>query len=160
MDGFYWLIEGALAGSPRPGSRHRFGHRTSTVDDDLDWWHEQGIRAVLSLTEEPLPTEALAARHLASLHLPVPDLTAPTPAQLLSGLAFIDEHRAQGEPIVVHCKVGQGRTGTMLAAYLIRGGLTASEALHEIRTICPGAVESPAQERALAEFAATRGWLI
>jgi hypothetical protein len=70
------------------------------------------------------------------LHLPVDDLTPPDPAQLDAALDFIDERRARGERVAVHCLVGQGRTGTVLAAYLIRGGLPAEVALREIRAVC------------------------
>ena len=61
---------------------------------------------------------------------------------------------------VVHCRMGEGRTGAVLAAHLIRSGLRPAEALREIRALCPGAVGSPEQERALDAFAARRDWLI
>jgi protein-tyrosine phosphatase len=56
--------------------------------------------------------------------------------------------------------MGQGRTGTVLAAYLIRHGLDPERALAELRLVCPGAVENPKQESALAEFAERRDWVI
>lgn len=162
MRGFYWLIEGALAGCSRPGHRH--GAATSSIeaalDEDLGWLKGRGIEAVLSLTETPLTPGALERHDLAGLHLPVDDLTAPTPAQLGAALTFIDWHRALGQRVAVHCLVGQGRTGTVLAAYLIRDGLSPAEALRDLRTVCPGAVENPVQERALEEFAARRDWII
>jgi protein-tyrosine phosphatase len=56
--------------------------------------------------------------------------------------------------------MGQGRTGTVLAAYLIRGGLRPDLALAELRAICPHAVENAKQEAALAAFAAERSWIL
>ena len=41
----------------------------------------------------------------------------------------------------------------MLAASFIAGGMTADEALTEIRRLRPGSVETPGQEQALAELA-------
>src|SRR5918997_117957 len=100
------------------------------------------------------------ARHgMAGLPLPVDDLRAPSPAQLDAALDFIDEQRLLGRRVLVHCLVGQGRTGTILAAYLIRGGLDADEALREVRAVCPDAVGSAEQEAALREFAAQRAWV-
>lgn len=164
---FYWLIEGALAGCPRPGGRRaRQAAATEApgapepLDDDLAWLRRQGIGAVLSLTETPLTEGALARHGLAELHLAVDDLTAPTPGQLERALDFIDRQRSRGRAVAVHCLVGQGRTGTVLAAYLIRGGLDANAALREVRAVCPGAIGSPAQERALHAFAARRDWLV
>jgi atypical dual specificity phosphatase len=161
MNGFYWLIEGTLAGCGRPGARRGlFRNEDKALDTDLGWLRDRGIRAILSLTETPLQPELLAGHGLVSLHLPIVDLTAPTPEQFLTALTFIDEQRFGGRPIVVHCLVGQGRTGSILAAYLIRDGREPAAALARIREVCPGAVENPVQERALAEFAIRRDWII
>jgi atypical dual specificity phosphatase len=166
MQGFYWLIEGVLAGCSRPGGSSRtlwgWGAAGSdaALDADLVWLRERGIGALLTLTEAPLPASALANHGLASLHLPVDDLTAPAPEQLEQALAFIDRQRASGRAVAVHCKVGQGRTGCVLAAYLIRSGSSPAEALRHLRAACPGAVGVPEQERALHAFAQRRDWII
>ena len=164
MRGFYWLIDGVLAGCSRPGARDRRGpagaEAETALDEDLAWLRERGVGAVLSLTETALPTELLERHALEWLHLPVDDLRAPTPEQLRAALAFIDRQRAGGRRVVVHCLVGQGRTGTVLAAYLIRRGLDADAALREVRAVCPGAVGSSEQERALAAFATARDWIV
>jgi atypical dual specificity phosphatase len=150
---FYWLVEDVVAGCSRPGAR-------GSLDDDLLELRDQGIGALLSLTESPLPWDALERHGLAGLHLPVDDFHAPTTMQMLDALAFLDESRAGGTPVAVHCLAGQGRTGTVLAAYLIRGGLTAGQAISQVRSICPGAIEAAPQTAALAEWAAQRPWFI
>ena len=171
MHGFYWLVKDVLAGCALPGGRGRNagrgGRRTddgigdgAALDHDLAWLREQGIGAVLSLTEAPLPLGAPARHGLAELHLPVADLHPPTPDQLQAALAFVDRQRALGQAVAVHCLMGQGRTGTVLAAYRIRGGLCPEAALRELRAVCPGAVGSAEQERALEAFAARRDWII
>lgn len=162
MRGFYWLIDGVLAGCARPG-RFRGSDATGAtpaLNDDLAWLRGQGIGAVLSMTEEPLAPGAVARQGMAELHLPVDDLTAPSPAQLEQALDFIDRQRSRGRGVVVHCLMGQGRTGTVLAAYLIRGGLPPEEALAELRAVCPGAVGATEQEAALHDFAARRDWIV
>jgi len=180
--GFYWLVEGALAGCARPGGAGREGARygyngrgdwgapddprdphadqATQLDADLEWLRAQGVGAVLSLTETALPTDALARHHLAVLHLPVDDMTAPTPEQFDRALTFIDQQRIEGHAVAVHCKMGQGRTGSVLAAYLIRGGASAEAAIRELRAICPGALSAPEQERALHAFARRRDWIV
>jgi atypical dual specificity phosphatase len=157
MERFYWLVPDVLAGCSRPGGT---GPEPTTLDDDLDWLKLQGIGAVLSLTELPLAQGVLASCGLSGLHLAVPDLTPPTPPQLRQALAFIDWERAFGHGVVVHCLQGQGRTATVLGAYLIRQGLSATEAIAELRALCPGALSSASQERALEAFAARRDWVI
>ncbi|HEX5504687.1 MAG TPA: dual specificity protein phosphatase family protein [Thermomicrobiales bacterium] len=158
---FYWLDQGALAGCSRPGLRAAGrGATDAALADDLAWLRDRGIAALLSLTEAPLPAPALAAHGLVARHLPVPDLCAPSRDDFIRALGFLDEQRALGRPVAVHCRMGQGRTGTILAAHLIRAGWDAGAALEALRAACPGAIGRPAQESALRAFAAGRHWLL
>ncbi len=166
MQGFYWLIEGRLAGCPRPGSRHRDRSGGSpeqeqiALDDDLAWLRMRGIGALLSLTETPLDISWATRRGLDILHLPVDDLHAPSPAQLHYALAFIDRQHALDRAVAVHCLMGQGRTGTVLAAHRIRAGSTPDAAIAELRRLSPGAIGSLEQETALHAFARHRDWIL
>jgi atypical dual specificity phosphatase len=155
MQRFYWIIDNLLAGCSRPGAG-----RDGNIDRDLSALQGYGIGALLTLTETSLPWGALERHGISGLHLPVDDFHAPTTTQMLEALAFLDDARAAGTPVAVHCLAGQGRTGTVLAAYLIRGGLTSEEAIAEVRSICPGAIEATPQTIALAGWAAERPWLI
>lgn len=162
MDGFYWLIDGALAGCPRPGLRWR-GPRSSDDGDlaaDLTALRGHGVGALLSLTETALPDAAFARSGLWGLHLPVPDFQPPSPDQLQVALAFIDRHRAEGRGVAIHCRAGQGRTGTVLAAYLIRAGSSAEDAIRAVRAACPDAIGSAGQVTALEAYARRRDWLV
>jgi atypical dual specificity phosphatase len=154
MHRFYWIIDDVLAGCSRPGAGG------GDLDRDLAELRGHGVGALLTLTERPLPSGALERHGLLGLHLPVDDFHAPTTGQMLEALAFLDEARGTGIPAAVHCLAGQGRTGTVLAAYLIRGGLPAAEAIAEVRAICPGAIEAAPQTAALIAWAADRPWLI
>ena len=154
MHRFYWLIDDVLAGCSRPGANG------GDLDADLARLRDHGIGVLLTLTETPLPPGSLANHDLRGLHIPVDDFHAPTIGQMLDALAFIDEARVNGEPVAVHCLAGQGRTGTVLAAYLIRGGLSAAAAIAEVRVVCPGAIEASTQTEALAEWAAESPWLV
>lgn len=156
-----------MAGCPRPGGRHTDAtegaddpRHPAALDADLGWLRGRGIRAILSLTETPLAAESLARHDFTVLHLPIDDLHAPTPAQLHDALAFIDRQRAFARAVAVHCLVGQGRTGTVLAAHRIRAGSTPDAALAELRALSPGAIGSPEQEDALRAFARRRDWIL
>jgi atypical dual specificity phosphatase len=127
---------------------------------DVHWLREQGIDALLSLTERELPLDSEETGGLEVLHLPVIDMTAPQPSQLIQALSFIDRQRAQGRAVAAHCLQGQGRTGTILAAYLVRQGMEPAAAVSHLRQICPGAIEAKEQERALEAFAKRRDWIL
>ncbi len=158
---FYWLEPGVLAGCSRPGARP--GRHTPAEEEitaDLATLRGYGIGALLSLTETALPTEAIEDAGIATLHLPVPDFHPPSPEQFGLALRFIDEHRARGEAVAVHCLAGQGRTGSVLAAWMIGAGEEPTAAIARLRAICPGAVEAAAQDRALVEWGQARPWIV
>src|SRR5437899_12637117 len=80
---------------------------------------------------------------------------APSLDQVDDFVAFVASKIAEGKKVLVHCFAGRGRTGTMLAAYLIHKGMSAEAAVREIReragkaygTLC-GVIE-PNQEELL-----------
>jgi atypical dual specificity phosphatase len=141
LPNFSWLLEGQLAGSARPLSA-----------DALDVLQDAGVRLLLNLGERPLPEDWLARAGVRAADLPVADLTAPTPEQLEAATAEIEQSLAAGQPVDVCCGAGLGRTGTVLAAFLVRRGRTAAEAIAEVRTRRPGSVETPDQEAAVAAY--------
>jgi hypothetical protein len=51
-------------------------------------------------------------------NIPVLDLTAPTPEQLVEAVRFMTEHAATGT-VYVHCKVGYSRSAAAVAAWLL-----------------------------------------
>ena len=154
MQRFYWVIERRLAGCSRPGAHGQ------SIADDLAILRDHGIQSVLTLTETPVLAHELEAAGLDTLHLPVDDFFAPTTQQMLQALAYIDASLAESMPVAVHCLAGQGRTGTILAAWLLRSGLSADEAISEIRALAPGAIESAPQVAALRRWAEEQPWLV
>lgn len=142
---FSFVIPGKLAGSSRPG---RFGDPRADLSDLL----AQGIGAVVSLTEEPLDPVALREAGLRSLHLPIQDFQPPKAGQIDAFVAFVDSCLKEGRAVVAHCAAGYGRTGTMLACYLVSQGMKPDTAIRKVRRERPGSIETAEQEESVRAF--------
>jgi atypical dual specificity phosphatase len=111
--------------------------------DDLRSLVDQGVRAIVTLTEQPLSAvsgvdrDALAELGIVTLHLPILDYKAPSRQQVEALNRFVERMSADGRPVYVHCYAGVGRTGTMLHAYDLLRGMTLSEAKQHIRESRP-----------------------
>jgi atypical dual specificity phosphatase len=114
---------------------------------------EQGVEVLVNLHERPHSPQALERHGLTELHLPVPDFTPPTQRQLAYGIAAIEQALADGRRVAVHCGAGLGRTGTLLACYLVKQGVGPNEAIARVRAVRPGSVETPQQEEAVKDYA-------
>ena len=142
--GFVWVEKGKLAASGYPASRGQ-----------LVWLVGQGIDSILTLTPEPLPGEWVRGLPLEVKHLPMMDHHVPSVDTLEGGASFIQSQVDRGKTVLVHCLAGEGRTGCVLAAYLIKDRrLGAAEALKALRKVKPVFVEW-AQEKALYSYGTT-----
>ncbi|HXD88899.1 MAG TPA: dual specificity protein phosphatase family protein, partial [Urbifossiella sp.] len=65
----------------------------------------------------------------------------------------IRKANTSGMGVAIHCGAGLGRTGTVIAAYLVAGGMSSKEAVTRVRQLRPGSVETAEQERAIDAFA-------
>jgi hypothetical protein len=90
----------------------------------LDSLREQGIGAILNLCGEFTDLHDIEAKQgFEVYHLPTDDEQAPDLAELEKALAWLDEAIYLGKKVLIHCRHGIGRTGTVLNAYLLRRGL-------------------------------------
>jgi len=112
--------------------------------------------AVAVLVEDcelPYSLDEWEKRGVEVLHSPVPDFKAPTLDQLLETLRWIEEMVREGKRVLIHCSGGMGRSGTVATAWLMYSrGLPLVEAIRRVRSLRPGAVETPDQVGVLREL--------
>ena len=130
---------------------------------DLQVIREWGARIVLTLVEEHelhlLQVsdlgEQVRARGMEWHHLPIPDLDPPGLAFEERWQALLPSLKAQlaaGGKILVHCRGGLGRAGTVAACLLVEMGDVASEAIRKVRSARPRAIETSEQQRYVLEY--------
>jgi protein-tyrosine phosphatase/membrane-associated phospholipid phosphatase len=120
-------------------------------DRDAEMAVKAGVTAVLDLTGEF--SEASPFLSLPYLNLQILDLTAPTPAQVRTAVAFVDAHRGAGA-VFVHCKIGYSRSAAVVGCWLLDAGLaaTADDAVACMRAARPGLIVRPEVWMVLREF--------
>ncbi|MBZ0135783.1 MAG: dual specificity protein phosphatase family protein [Planctomycetes bacterium] len=144
MNGFSWVIENEIGGMARPDRR----------DEAIwGWLAERNVGLVVSLTGTAPDAGTLARFGLDLLHLPIPDFNPPGADAIDEFLAKARFYRHEGKAIVVHCGAGVGRTGTMVACYLVDKGFGADEAVRLVRDARPGSIETQEQEQAIIDLA-------
>jgi atypical dual specificity phosphatase len=145
----YWVVPGALAGMPlpfaHPERRLNHGGALEAYDDELPTLFRLGIRGVVSLLNIPTDESVYRSAGFSFLCLPVSDGAAPNLEQVARFTAFVDRERELRRAVAVHCEAGIGRTGTMLAAYLIMKGASAEAAILQVRSAEGTAIETRAQ---------------
>lgn len=144
-----------------PGKTQAYGFDGPHARDlgaDLDAVAAWNAAAVVTLMEEHELAqiriseigEEVRRRHMEWHHAPIVDVSTPDATFEAAWSALSARLRAlvaRGGRVLVHCRGGLGRSGMVVARLLVEDGMEAGEAMHAVRAVRPGAIETPAQER-------------
>ncbi|XP_058881696.1 dual specificity protein phosphatase 23b isoform X1 [Acipenser ruthenus] len=109
------------------------------------------IKRFLAIVEEANAKGELA-QELRKKHLEQRETAKRVPTAEACNLADSCKRR-QCQGVAVHCLHGHGRTGTMLACYLVKNRkITGVDAIHEIRRLRHGSIETQDQEKTVVQF--------
>jgi protein-tyrosine phosphatase len=141
-ENLWWAIPGKLAGVRKPTA------------EEISELQAAGIGAIVSVMDDPSNLDLYQRLGMPHLWLPTKGGTAPTQEQIQELQHFVDAQNQLGYAVAVHCTSGRRRTGTMLASYLLRSGLSYDDTMEIILKSNPNVELRPAQIaflKALAE---------
>jgi len=130
---------------------------------DLDAISAWGADAVVTLLEDS-EFEMLGITALPSIlqdrgiewhHLPIRDVDIPD--RRFEGIWLKSGSRIRsilgnGGKVLLHCRGGIGRTGTIAAKLLVEFGFKPADAIAQVRSVRPGTIETSAQEQYVLEL--------
>ena len=152
-DLLWWVIPGEIAGMPIPyisqERRSQRGGALNDFDDELPVLYAAGIRSVVCLLNIPSDAHVYEAAGFAFLSSHIQNYYPPEMEQAFQICQFISD---SPKAVAVHCEGGIGRTGTIIACYLIQKGMTADQAIRKVRECEPAAIETKLQEDFLFKF--------
>lgn len=139
-----------------PGKKDSLAEWDRDLQTDLDAIRDWGATCVVTLIETHefalLSVQSLGreveARGMAWTHLPIRDVSIPNrdwERQWKAAGAELCRRLRNGECIIVHCRGGIGRAGTVAARLLVELGMAPQEAVDAVRAARPGAMETPEQ---------------
>lgn len=145
---FSWVIDNKLAGSGTP-----------MTSEQYRWLIKNNIKSIVTVREFPLPQKWLVDNEKEIIindykFVYVKDYGVPSLEVLDNIVDYINiKITKEKKPLVVHCAAGKGRTGTILAAYLLKqDNISSQEAIKKIRSLRPGSIQSKIQEEILHKY--------
>ncbi|ORC88435.1 putative phosphatase [Trypanosoma theileri] len=97
--------------------------------------------------------EDLMRHNISYYEFPWPDMTAPQQDIVLRSVQVMDFHVKNSGKVLVHCHAGLGRTGLMIACYLVYSQhMPSAEVIRLVRQERPGAIQTSRQAQFIHDF--------
>ena len=115
---FSWILPGLVAGCACPGSERELLALVGV-----------GVTHLVTLSTDTPPSQAICGmRKLKSTVIAVKEFKGPEVHQMIKFNDLVSKELLEGGKVAVHCRMGRGRTGTMLATTIMtREGVDAQE---------------------------------
>ncbi|CAI9731652.1 specificity phosphatase 23 [Octopus vulgaris] len=139
---FSWVVDGFLAALGFPNEAA-----------NMMYLVKHGIKYLISLTAELTPSLQGFEDKLVWSQIKIKDFSPPTLQQVDEFLKVVEKARSENSAVAVHCLMGRGRTGCMLACYFVKEWeLPAEDALRYVRELRPGSIQTRVQADVVRKF--------
>lgn len=126
----------------------------------LETVQKAGIDVILNLCAECGDLHELERQAGFTVYwLPIFDALAPEFDELDEAVAWLADQLDQGKKVLIHCRFGVGRSGTVIAAYLLKRGKSMSQ-VNEILKKSPATPTSKDQQRFIRDYGEKLGVIL
>lgn len=142
---FSWVSPHTLAGCRAPRN-----------ELEIQFLRSRGIHVLVrlqELNELRVASEALEGGGIQDYHCPITEGGAPSSDEIHLLIEFLQRSIDTGKVVAVSCGGGIGRTGTILACYLVAQGTDAEQSILALRKIRGPSLETKVQEEAVHAYA-------
>ncbi|CAH6419644.1 Cyclin-dependent kinase inhibitor 3 (CDKN3) [uncultured virus] len=150
--------KGRLSLSICPGKKDKKSNRDLRLDLEnikangiqvivclLEW----GEMSLLNVIDYPRKAQEIG---FVFYHMPIRDRGITTYKELSSLIPIIVSHLSEGHNVLVHCRSGLGRAGTICACCLGHFGYNGNSAIGTVRKQRPGAIQTDQQETSVFQY--------
>ena len=129
------------------------GSSLPNTPEAIKYIKDQGIKLIISAAHADTVSNLLEKDSIKHLNLEFADLTVPSRVQLKAYFSTLSKAIKLNEPVLIHCRAGCGRTGLLLALFLIYFHDFSNEtSIQEVRKIRPCSIELKRQEEFVKHF--------